>query len=65
MGKDLPKAFGGCLCIGCIEKRIGRELKPKDFEPYHAFNDMPGTTRLMKRRVAERDTNVTHDQKAE
>jgi hypothetical protein len=21
----------GCLCIGCLEARIGRELKPKDF----------------------------------
>src|SRR5215472_14731350 len=23
--------FGGCLCVGCLEKRIGRKLKPKDF----------------------------------
>ena len=23
--------YGGCLCIGCLEKRIGRKLKPKDF----------------------------------
>src|SRR6476660_8361080 len=35
--------FGGCLCIGCLEKRLGRELKPKDFEPGHPFNSFPGT----------------------
>src|SRR5262245_60324285 len=23
--------WGGCLCIGCLEKRLGRRLKPKDF----------------------------------
>ena len=22
----------GCLCIGCLEKRLGRVLRPKDFE---------------------------------
>jgi hypothetical protein len=44
--------YGGCLCIGCVEKRIGRRLKPKDFLRGHAFNDpdMPGTTRLLQRR---------------
>jgi hypothetical protein len=41
--------FGGCLCIGCLEKRLGRKLKPKDFPP-HALNGMPGTERLLKRR---------------
>jgi hypothetical protein len=29
--------MGGCLCIGCLERRIGRRLKPKDF-PRHVFN---------------------------
>jgi hypothetical protein len=24
--------FGGCLCIGCLEKRLGRQLGPKDFD---------------------------------
>jgi hypothetical protein len=23
--------WGGCLCIGCLERRIGRRLTPKDF----------------------------------
>src|SRR5215831_5261097 len=41
--------FGGCLCIGCLERRLGRKLKPKDFIP-HSFNGMPGTERLLKRR---------------
>jgi hypothetical protein len=26
---------GGCLCIGCLEKRIGRRLRPKDFQADH------------------------------
>jgi len=41
--------MGGCLCIGCLEKRLGRRLKPKDF-PRHSFNNMPGTARLIERR---------------
>ena len=30
--------FGGCLCIGCLEKRLGRQLGPKDFDTSHPFN---------------------------
>jgi hypothetical protein len=43
--------YGGCLCIGCLERRIGRKLKPKDFSP-HSFNDprLPCTERLRERR---------------
>src|SRR5262245_20938878 len=37
------EGMGGCLCIGCLEKRIGRRLKPRDFEPGHPFNSFPGT----------------------
>lgn len=29
--------MGGCLCIGCLEKRIRRRLKPKDFLAGHAL----------------------------
>jgi hypothetical protein len=25
------KPNGGCLCVGCIESRLGRKLKAKDF----------------------------------
>lgn len=42
--------FGGCLCIGCLEARIGRRLRPKDFPPWHEFRQMPGTPRLVSRR---------------
>jgi hypothetical protein len=42
--------FGACLCIGCLERRLGRRLKPKDFLRGHAFNATPGTPRLLDRR---------------
>jgi hypothetical protein len=45
--------WGGCLCIGCLENRLGRRLKPKDFDRKHPFNSMPGTERLLSRRGAE------------
>lgn len=43
--------YGGCLCIACLEKRIGRRLKPKDF-PEHPLNypHLPCTDRLRQRR---------------
>ena len=43
--------FGGCLCISCLERPIGRRLKPKDFPCKHGYNlpNVPGTPRLMKR----------------
>ncbi len=42
--------YSGCLCIGCLEKRIGRRLTPEDF-PDHVFNtSIPGSPRLMERR---------------
>jgi hypothetical protein len=46
------EAKDGCLCVGCIEKRIGRRLKPKDFDPEdaRAFAKMPCTPRLRNRR---------------
>jgi hypothetical protein len=42
--------FGGCLCIGCLEKRLGRKLRPKDFASNHPFASLPGTARLLSRR---------------
>jgi hypothetical protein len=44
--------YGGCLCIGCLESRLGRSLKPKDFQRDDPFGLLPGTRRLMKRRGA-------------
>ena len=42
----------GCLCIGCLETRLGRRLCPVDFPPHAEFNrpDLPCTDRLRQRR---------------
>lgn len=46
------KRLSGCLCVGCLEKRLGRFLRPKDFMRNHPFNqdDFPCTRRLRSRR---------------
>jgi hypothetical protein len=44
------KDWNGCLCIGCLEKRLGRPLTPMDFNRDHCFASMPGTKRLLARR---------------
>jgi hypothetical protein len=41
--------MGGCLCIGYLERRLGRRLRPKDFQRGDAFNRIPGTARLLNR----------------
>jgi hypothetical protein len=47
-------AFSGCLCIRCLEKRLGRQLRSKDFLLGHAFNDirLPGTALRAARLLA-------------
>jgi hypothetical protein len=42
--------YGGCLCIGCLERRLKRKLKPWDFPIDRGLNQGPGTPRLLKRR---------------
>jgi len=44
--------YGGCLCVGCLERRIGRKLRAKDFSFDHPFNQphVPCTERLRERR---------------
>jgi hypothetical protein len=42
------EGYGGCLCVGCLERRIGRVLRPEDFPP-HPFLHLPGTRRLLER----------------
>lgn len=42
--------MGGCLCIGCLERRLRRALTPKDFLRKHPLNWLPGTERLVSRR---------------
>lgn len=46
------KPLDGCLCVGCLEKRIGRRLIPSDFDPVSPFNrpDHPASERLRSRR---------------
>jgi hypothetical protein len=42
--------YGGCLCVVCLERRIGRRLKPKDFDRNHSS---PETSKRPKRCVHE------------
>jgi hypothetical protein len=39
----------GYLCVGCLEKRLGRQLRPNDFDWRDVQNRMPGTPRLKNR----------------
>lgn len=47
----------GMLCLGCLENRLGRELKPEDFQylpinelnPDPKFNNPPKSERLLNR----------------
>jgi hypothetical protein len=45
---------GGCLCIGCLERRLKKwrkpRLKPDDIVFDHPFNALPATKRLLDRR---------------
>jgi hypothetical protein len=45
----MAEGYSGCLCIGCLEKRIGRRLQPFDFVQDHAFFSMPGSQRMLER----------------
>ena len=49
------KPRGGCLCIGCLERRLGRALRAKDFPKGHEFNSprVPATERLKQRRASQ------------
>jgi hypothetical protein len=46
--------MGGCLCIGCLERRLGRRLTTNDFMPKDPFSKVPGTERLLARRAPRR-----------
>ena len=45
------EGMGGCLCIGCLEKRIGRTLTARDFDRKSPLNLMPGSARLEAKRA--------------
>ena len=46
------RAWSGCLCIGCLESRLGRQLRPRDFSRDDAkfWANFPCTERLLNRR---------------
>jgi hypothetical protein len=48
---DRTGTMSGCLCIGCLEKRLGRILTSRDFVRNHPLNLLPGTPRLLSRRT--------------
>jgi hypothetical protein len=41
--------MGGCICVGCLEKRLRRRVRPRDFTR-HPLNTMAGTDRLIGQR---------------
>ena len=49
----MPHDLGGALCVGCIEARLGRRLRPRDFDFTRSENLYPdswATPRLVSRR---------------
>jgi hypothetical protein len=57
------KGFDGCLCIGCLEKRIDRRLIPDDFSA-HIFNRLPVCTRRLAERQGRYDPLGDFDEAA-
>jgi hypothetical protein len=57
------RPWSGCLCIGCLEKRIGRQLRPKDFSSHDkkVWAEMLCTERLLNRRGFATVTVQTRD----
>jgi hypothetical protein len=51
------RPWNGCLCVGCLEKRIGRQLRPRDFARHDkkVWARLPCTERLRNRRGYETD----------
>jgi hypothetical protein len=47
------RAWSGCLCVGCLEQRLGRQLRRKDFSRHDAetWARLPCTERLHNRRT--------------
>jgi hypothetical protein len=48
----------GMLCIGCVEKRLGRRLAPEDFQgaplDHHLINGLALSKRLMRELAARK-----------
>jgi hypothetical protein len=56
----------GSICIGCLEKRIGRRLQPFDFIQDHPFNDpnLPGTRPRFERLIGAETLESLEDEPA-
>jgi hypothetical protein len=37
--RDLPDTHETMLCIGCVERRLGRQLTPEDFDWSLSLNE--------------------------
>jgi hypothetical protein len=56
------RPWSGCLCIGCLERRLGRQLWPKDFAQHDkTWSEFPSTDRLLDRRGFRRIKAMTDD----
>ena len=46
------RGWNGCLCIGCLERRLRRQLRPRDFARHdrEVWARLPSTERLLNRR---------------
>lgn len=56
------KPWGGCLCVGCLEQRLGRQLRPKDFSRHdQTWVGLPASDRLLDRRGLRRIKVRTKD----
>jgi hypothetical protein len=51
IGNPSPDGLDGMLCIGCLEKRIGRRLRPCDFE-----RDLGPYSPRLNQRMGKRNT---------
>jgi hypothetical protein len=49
--------LGGCLCIGCLEHRIGRQLCATDIEPDVPINDPQHRRRRQSLELAHGQTH--------
>ena len=52
--KQCHKIGDGMLCIGCLENRIGRKLKAKDFPEYPINQGFFRYSKRLKNRLGER-----------
>jgi hypothetical protein len=55
------RSWSGCLCVGCLERRLGRQLRPRDFSRHDdkVWADLPCTERLLNRRGLATATVLT------